>query len=81
MSDCLSATFPALGQHLKKLRLAELPTPVEHAEFAEVRYENGRIEGATKRTANESSRGLWRHIDGLIHRCDFCDRDTAVNCI
>jgi D-cysteine desulfhydrase len=33
MSDCLSATFPALGQHLKKLRLAALPTPVEHAEF------------------------------------------------
>lgn len=33
MSDCLSATFPALGQHLKKLQLAALPTPVEHAEF------------------------------------------------
>lgn len=33
MSDCLSATFPALGQHLKKLPLAALPTPVEHAEF------------------------------------------------
>lgn len=33
MSDFLSATYPALGQHLKKLQLAELPTPVEHAEF------------------------------------------------
>jgi D-cysteine desulfhydrase len=33
MSDCLSAAYPALGQHLKKLDLAELPTPVEHTEF------------------------------------------------
>ena len=33
MSDCLSATYPALGQHLKKLQLAELPTPVERTEF------------------------------------------------
>jgi hypothetical protein len=43
--------------------------------------EHWSIYGTTKRTANESSRGLWRHIDGLIHRCDFCDRDTVVNCI
>ena len=33
MSDFLSATYPVLGQHLKKLPLAELPTPVEHTEF------------------------------------------------
>lgn len=33
MSDFLSATYPALGQHLKKLPLAELPTPVERTEF------------------------------------------------
>ena len=42
---------------------------------------NGSIEGATKRTANECCRGFLRHVDGLIHRRDFCDRDAAVNCI
>lgn len=33
MSDYLSATYPALGQRLRKLQLAELPTPVERADF------------------------------------------------
>jgi hypothetical protein len=50
-------------------------------EIADACDENRRIEGATKRTANESCRGLWRHIDGLIHRCDFGDRDATINCI
>lgn len=33
MSDYLSAAYPSLGQHLQKLPLAELPTPVEHADI------------------------------------------------
>ncbi len=33
MNDFLSATYPALGQQLKKLQLAQLPTPVEHTDF------------------------------------------------
>jgi D-cysteine desulfhydrase len=33
MSDFLSTAYPALGQHLGKLSLAELPTPVERSEF------------------------------------------------
>ena len=33
MSDFLSAAFPLLGQRLQKLELAELPTPVEHAQI------------------------------------------------
>jgi D-cysteine desulfhydrase len=33
MNDFLSATYPALGQQLKKLQLAELPTPVENTKF------------------------------------------------
>ena len=43
--------------------------------------ENRFIQGSTKRTADESGRGFRAHIDGLIHRCDFCDRDAVVNCI
>ncbi len=50
-------------------------------ELADTADENRGIEGATKRTANKSCRGLWRHIDGLIHRCDFGDRDATINCI
>ena len=49
--------------------------------FAEVSNKNGGIQGSTKRTANESGRGFWAHIDRLPHRCDFGDRDTAVDCI
>jgi hypothetical protein len=49
--------------------------------FTEVLNQNRRIHGSTKRTANESGRGLWRRVDGLIHRCDFCDRNTSVNYI
>lgn len=33
MNDFLSAVYPALGQRLQKLQLAELPTPVENAEI------------------------------------------------
>ena len=50
-------------------------------ELAKVLYKDGSIQGTTKRTANKGSRGFGRHIDGLIHRCDFGDRDAAVNCI
>jgi hypothetical protein len=51
------------------------------AKLAEAFDENRNIQGATKRTANECCRGFLRHVDGLIHRRDFGDRDTAVNCI
>ena len=58
------------------------PGPAEATlEVADTCNENRGIEGATKRTANKSCRGLWRHIDGLIHRCDFGDRDATINCI
>jgi len=43
-------------------------------------YQHGRIEGATQCTADESGRGLRRYVDGLIHRRDFCDRNSLVNC-
>ena len=33
MTDFLAATYPVLGQRLKKLQLAELPTPLEQAEI------------------------------------------------
>jgi hypothetical protein len=56
-------------------------TPETALKIAEGRYENWSIEGATKSTANKSCRGFWRHIDGLIHRCDFGDRDATINCI
>ena len=38
------------------------------------------VKGAAQRTANKRGRGLGTRIDGLIHRCDFCDRDATVNC-
>jgi hypothetical protein len=50
-------------------------------EVAHTCDKNRSIEGTTKRTANKSCRGLWRHIDGLIHRCDFGDRNATINCI
>ena len=55
--------------------------PEATTKFAEVLHQNWSIQGSTKRTADKRDRGLWGHIDGLIHRCDFCDRDTPVNCI
>ena len=48
---------------------------------AETADENRGIERATKCTADKSCRRLWRHIDGLVHRCDFGDRDATINCI
>ena len=50
------------------------------SKLTKVAKQNRCIQGSTKRTADESSRGFWTHIDGLIHRCDFGDRDTVVNC-
>ena len=50
-------------------------------EIADAVDQDRSIKGATKRTANECCRGFWRHIDGLIHRCDFGDRNATINCI
>lgn len=51
------------------------------AEFTKALYQDRRIEGTTKCTANKCCRGFWRHIDGLIHRRDLCDCDATVDCI
>jgi hypothetical protein len=51
------------------------------AKLTEVGNKDRSIQGTTKRTANKRCRGFWTNIDGLIHRCDFGDRDTVVNCI
>jgi hypothetical protein len=49
--------------------------------IAETPDQDRSIQGATQGTADKSCRGLWRHIDGMIHRCDFGDRDATINCI
>ena len=49
--------------------------------LADVADEHRGIQGAAERATDES-RGRFRgDVDGLIHRRDFGDRDTAVNCI
>ena len=51
------------------------------AKLAEVLDQDRGIQGASKRTADKGCRRFARRGDGLIHRGDFGDRDTAARCI
>ena len=67
--------------HRRAQTRARPDTAETASEVAEAFYEYRRIEGATKRTANKCCRGLWRHIDRLIHCRNFGNRDPTVHCI
>jgi hypothetical protein len=46
--------------------------------FAGIGYQYGSIEGAAKRATNESGDRLGVHVDGLIHRGNFRNRNSTV---
>ncbi len=50
-------------------------------EVAKLRYQNRCIEWATQRTAYKCGRAFPGHVDGLIHRRNFGDRDAVVRCV
>jgi hypothetical protein len=53
-------------------------TPVKRCETLN---QYGSVQGAAKSTADECGNGMHTYIDGLIHRCNFGDRDATANSI